>query len=218
MNICETQINMLQTLFQNFDQDNKGYLIEKELRCLLTEFEIDESFAPLMLRLFSCSENSSDEQKDNTEQQKITFNNFIAFFKILLSGDMKSFFNLIFTAIDFDRNGKIGIEELIEFSTLIGDSLTEQEAKYILRECSKKNNLNKVMNNTKIRNYHFENNQNQELGTKDDTIPYSCSNSPLSKEAGYKLKRSKSHRSFLVESKNFVLNDVDFEQLWKCYS
>lgn len=217
MNICETQINMLQTLFQRFDKSNKGYLVEKELRSLLYEFEIDENFAPLMLRLFSCSENCINEQKD-TDLKKITLNNFISFFQILLSGDIKNLFNLIFTAMDYDRNGKIGIEELMEFSTLIGDSLTEQEAKSILRECSKTNKLHHVMDNTKQKSSYLTNSNQNELTTKDDAIPCSCSTCPLNGGADFKLKRSKSNRNFLVESKNFVFNDVDFEQLWKCYS
>lgn len=220
MNICETQILMFHTLFQKFDLGNKGYLVENELRDLLIEFDIDGSFAPLMLRLLSCLEYNG-EQKDNSEIKKITFDNFLAFFRILVSGDKKNFMNLIFSAVDHDKNGKIGVEELIDFSTLIGDSLTEQEAKVILRECSKTNKLQQVMNNTKKKNNHITNsskNQKQELTTKDKNFPYSSSTYSLSGDGNHILERSKSHRNFQEESKNFVFNDVSFEQLWKCYS
>lgn len=218
MNICDNQISLLSIFFNKFDQDNDGCLSESGLRFLLSELEIDENFAPLMLRLFSCSNHLNKSQINDSQREVITFDNFLSFFTIMLSGDMKQFLNLIFSAIDNDKNGKIGVEELIEFSTLIGDSLTEQEAKKILRECSKKNKLNKVMNN-KINNNHFQNVeivQEQEL-TQDDTHR-SCSSSTLREDANDKLKRSKSNRNFQNETKNFVLNDIDFEQLWKCYS
>ena len=51
MEFNETQVDELKKLFDQNDVDRDGKLNESELRKLLLDFEIDESFAPAMLRI-----------------------------------------------------------------------------------------------------------------------------------------------------------------------
>ena len=130
------QRDQLMLVFNSFDENNDERLNENELRNLLSDFEIDGNFAPVMLRIFSRANKNSEKQP--SEIDGITFDNFVSFFNIMLSGNKKDFINLIFSAIDFDRDGKVGVNELIEFSRLIGDSLTIDEAKAMITDCLEK--------------------------------------------------------------------------------
>ncbi|KAK8845025.1 Rhomboid- protein 3 [Tritrichomonas musculus] len=134
--ISSEQIDQLMLVFQKFDQSNDGCLDEDELRNLLSDFEIDGNFAPVMLRIFSRANRSAEEQIN--ELDGISFDNFLSFFVIMLSGNKKEFINLIFSAIDCDRDGKVGVNELIEFSRLIGDNLSIDEAKAMIADCLEK--------------------------------------------------------------------------------
>lgn len=140
--ISQEQIQQLQSVFEHFDKNNDGYLNEDELSNLLLEFEVDRTFAPFMLRIFS---RANKNQIEINENDGITFDNFISFFIIMLSGNKKEFINLIFSAIDFDRNGKVGVNELIEFSKLIGDSMTTEQAKAMIQDCIEKQKSQRIV-------------------------------------------------------------------------
>lgn len=157
--ISSEQIQQLKFVFDKFDENTDGFLYEDELSNLLSEFEIDRSFAPFMLRIFSRATKYGDKLQMK-EREGITFDNFLGFFVIMLSGNKKEFINLIFSAIDFDRNGKVGVNELIEFSKLIGDSMTIDEAEAMIRDCIKKQKPHVLycndINNNKFKTENIE--------------------------------------------------------------
>lgn len=140
--ISQEQIQQLQFVFEKFDENGDGYLNEEELSNLLSEFEVDKSFSPFMLRIFSRANTSKMLTNENSG---ITFDNFLSFFIIMISGNKKEFINLIFSAIDFDRNGKVGVNELIEFSKLIGDSMTIDQAEEMIQDCIKMYNSKRII-------------------------------------------------------------------------
>ena len=124
MEFTPDQIDELRKVFSEIDVDNNGVLDEPELRKLLLEFEIDESFAPPMLRILR-----------KNHEDGVRFDDLINFFKILMSGDTKKFFKLLFSAIDGDNDQTLGLEDITSFAELVGDKLTEEEVKEIMTQC-----------------------------------------------------------------------------------
>lgn len=123
MEFTEEQVREFQNLFETIDLEHKGFLNEAELRQLLLEFEIDESFAPPLLRILS----------HNAEG--VEFNDILNFFKVLNTGNIKDFFRLLFSAIDEDNDQTLGVQDITSFAELVGDNLSEDEVSEIMKQC-----------------------------------------------------------------------------------
>ncbi|OHT10807.1 calmodulin [Tritrichomonas foetus] len=135
MDFDEFQINDLRLVFQQSDIDQNGLLNEEELRIMLSDFDIDESFAPAMFRIFAGSNTDEDSPTTSTHEKGVGFDDILKFFRVLMSGDIKNFFRLLFNAIDTDKNGALSAAELIDFSRLVGDPLSCAQAKMIIDQC-----------------------------------------------------------------------------------
>ena len=125
MSLTDEQKHLLKSIFDEQTNKSGGTLNEEGLSKLLLDFDIDESFAPPMLRIMSGSDGSS----------KIEFDTFLSFFEILISQDIKLFFEKLFHAIDLNDDGKLMAPDLIEFGKLIGDTITKEEADQIIIQC-----------------------------------------------------------------------------------
>lgn len=123
MEFTDEQIVELRNVYDTIDSDHKGFLDEAELRKLLLEFEIDESFAPPMLRILS------------HDAEGVKFDDILHFFEVLISGDIKNFFKLLFSAIDGDNDQTLGVQDITSFGELVGDNLTEDEVSEIMKQC-----------------------------------------------------------------------------------
>lgn len=121
----EEQKESLRALFRDSDVDKNGFLDQDELRKLLLEFEIDSSFAPAMLRILM----------GNKREGGVKFDDIINFFEIIFSGDLKVFFQLLFQAIDTNGDGRLNADDLVSFGQLVGDSVSETDARDIIEQC-----------------------------------------------------------------------------------
>lgn len=128
--LSEQQKQQIITLFNESDQDKSNSLNEEELRKLLFEFEIDESFAPVMLRIIASFSQGRDVKLQDIMQ----------FFEVLYEGDMKGFFKLVFSGIDDNRDGSLDYKDLISFGALLDDAISEEDAKSIIRQCDSDGN------------------------------------------------------------------------------
>ena len=126
MQLNEEQTEKLRSIFAQNDIDKNGKLYEPELRKLLSEFDIDESFAPALLRIFVGTNNVSNG---------VTFENLLEFFNVLMSGNIEDFFQMLFNAMDSNNDGGIDMNDLITFSGMVGDKLTDEDAKEIIEQC-----------------------------------------------------------------------------------
>lgn len=169
MDFDEQQRQLLYEVFSKFDREREGFLNEMELRTLLAEFEIDQSFAPSMLRIFSGTSksrsnsidydfttNSNDDQIysssiDSTTSDSsnssmdssvpyVSFEDIIEFFKVIITGDTQQFYQMLFSAIDSNNDNRINKNDLVEFSRLFGDELSDEAAAKIITDCEPDNN------------------------------------------------------------------------------
>ena len=125
MSLTDEQKNMLKAIFDEQTQKSGGTLNLEGLSKILLNFDIDESFAAPMKRIM---DGSSDDDK-------IEFDTFLSFFEILLSQNIKLFFEKLFKAIDVNGDGKLMAPDLVEFGKLIGDNITKDEAEQIIIQC-----------------------------------------------------------------------------------
>lgn len=159
MDFDEQQRQLLYEVFSKFDHEKKGHLNEMELRNLLAEFEIDQSFAPSMLRIFSgssksCSSSTDDDfvstdsdvcystsssGDDSCSTILVSFEDIIQFFKVIITGDTQQFYQMLFSAIDSNNDNRINKNDLVEFSRLFGDELSEEAADSIINDCEPDN-------------------------------------------------------------------------------
>lgn len=132
MELNEEQTEKLREIFKQNDIDGNGRLSEPELRVLLSEFDIDESFAPALLRIFV----GTKKDKENSDVANgVSFENLLEFFKVLISGNIRDFFRMLFNAMDTNNDGGIDVNDLISFSGLVGDKLTDEDANDIIEQC-----------------------------------------------------------------------------------
>ena len=103
--------------------------------------DADESFAPLMLRLFVQRDSSRGDQ---SQEAGIGFDDLNQFFKILMSGDMKLFFNVLFNGIADDCNGQLTADKLVDFSSLVGEPLELDDAIHIIQQCGNRRNEGRI--------------------------------------------------------------------------
>ena len=125
MSLNPEQVKTLKHIFDEQTEQSDGMLTEEGLKKLLLDFDIDESFAPPMLRIISSS------SKDG----RVEFESFLKFFEILMSQNIKSFFESLFHAIDVNGDGKLLADDLVEFGKLIGDTISKDEAEQIIFQC-----------------------------------------------------------------------------------
>ena len=132
MQLNEEQTEKLHSIFAQNDIDKNGRLSEPELRKFLSEYDIDESFAPALLRIFVGS--NKNKNKDDVVKG-VSFENLLKFFNVLISGSIKDFFQMLFNAMDTNNDGGIDVNDLISFSGLVGDKLTDEDANDIIQQC-----------------------------------------------------------------------------------
>lgn len=187
------QVSALKSIFDQFDPTCQGLLDEKNFQDLLSYFEIDETFGPVMFRLLSIiSKTKSPNNKptiptDLSTQRNysyddfesfseepigITFDDFLNFFKLLTSGTTKEFFSLLFKAINLQDNERVGAKELVAFSNLMGDPITMQEANSIINDC--------LTFNQYLQNPGTEKNEIKTRPVRSNTISSNLSNLPSS--------------------------------------
>lgn len=138
MEFNETQVDELKKLFDQNDVDRDGKLNESELRKLLLDFEIDESFAPAMLRILIRKDADSGNPAASGHHEAnvgAKFEDIMNFFQVLLSGDLREFFKQLFAAIDMNGDGELGMEDLQAFARMVNDNLTDQDAQQIIEQC-----------------------------------------------------------------------------------
>ena len=136
MQLNEEQTQKLHNIFKQNDIDKNGKLSEPELRKLLSEFDIDESFAPALLRIFV---GTKKDQENSDVSSGVSFENLLEFFNVLISGNVESFFRMLFNAMDTNNDGGIDMNDLIFFSGLVGDKLTNEDANDIIEQCDLNN-------------------------------------------------------------------------------
>jgi Ca2+-binding EF-hand superfamily protein len=95
------------------------------MKLLFHHVGMDASFAPAMSLVVS----------QMNHRNIITSDSLLQFFTVLMHADLKTFFRLIFEAIDADRDGTWTKQDLIGFGTLIQDPLNDTEAEAILHHC-----------------------------------------------------------------------------------
>ncbi|OHT10513.1 EF hand family protein [Tritrichomonas foetus] len=117
--------NELLEVFKQSDVDKDGLLNEHELRQMLSDFDIDQQFAPSMLRVFSGTNHKTG----------VSLQDILDFFNVIMSGNIKHFFKMLFNAIDSNHDGLLESDDLVDFSSLVGDVLPVQAAKSIIDEC-----------------------------------------------------------------------------------
>ena len=125
MSLTDEQKNMLKSIFDEQTEKSGGALNLEGLSKILLDFDIDENFAAPMKRIMDAS----------SDDDKINFDTFLSFFEILLSQNIKLFFEKVFKAIDVNGDGKLMAPDLVEFGKLIGDNITKEEAEKIIVEC-----------------------------------------------------------------------------------
>ena len=103
-------------------QSHETELTLEGFRRLLIDFDIDESFALPMFRIIA----------GWNVDKILTFDKFVEFFETMQKKDLKLFYQLLFKAMDTDGDGLITKSDLIKFSEIVSDKITEDEAVDIL--------------------------------------------------------------------------------------
>ncbi|KAK8834591.1 hypothetical protein M9Y10_036386 [Tritrichomonas musculus] len=120
---CEISEADLRKLFNALDQDNNGILDEEELKVLLSNLGMPESYANLCLILVG---NSKSE---------VNFKQFQDFLAILLlyKNDKPKFLDNVFHCLDADDSGYLDIDEVFAFLHILGLNCSIKEALEILQ-------------------------------------------------------------------------------------
>lgn len=120
---CELSEEDLHKLFNALDQDDNGILDEEELKILLNNIKMPESYANLCLILVG---NSKSE---------VNFKQFQDFLAILhlYKTDKQKFCNTVFHCLDADDSGALDIDEIFAFLHILGVNCSIKEALEILQ-------------------------------------------------------------------------------------
>lgn len=125
MSFMSSQEEMLRKIFNDIADEENASVNEDGLRKLLADLDIDETFAGPMMRIICGSKN----------KQNVDYDQFLSFFHILLSQNIKQFFELLFNAIDSNGDGQLNSEDIVEFGKIIGDEITVEESEQIIQQC-----------------------------------------------------------------------------------
>ena len=123
VNLTKEQINELKDVFVSIDKDGNGVLDAKELAQFMKDAELEPEFAPLAIKLF-------DTDHDGT----ISWNEFLQFIDIVLSGDPLKLFKLLFQILDTDNSGELSPKEVQEFLSFFGVEATDEEIGAFVKE------------------------------------------------------------------------------------
>ena len=118
----DAKLVKLESRFRAESPHNNDEINEDGLRRLLLDFEIDDSFVSPMLRIIG------GWKQSNT----ITIKEFVDFFNIIQEKDMQKFRKLLFRAFDKDSDGKISVNDIKDFSKIMSDEISEEEALQII--------------------------------------------------------------------------------------
>ena len=122
MDFNQEQINELKKVFDQIDVKKEGVINEEGIKNRLLEFEIDDSFAPALSRIFRRNEG-------------IRFEDLLEFLRVLISGNTMKFFQVLFSGIDNDNDKALGLNDLTSFGHIVGEELTDEEAREIMKQC-----------------------------------------------------------------------------------
>jgi len=120
MALPDEKIEILRQIFDKQTEHTGCKLNEEGMKRFLLDFDIDESFAPPMLRLISTSNGDID------------FDQFKNFINLLFGNNIRHFMEYLFLAIDLYHDRKLMVSDLVKFGELIGDNITIKEAEEIM--------------------------------------------------------------------------------------
>lgn len=113
----EAHIKKATEIFTRMDKDKNGALNAAEIKNLCKELDWDSTTCPAAIVAF-----------DFNGDGRITLDEFIEYYKFKLMNNKEEMFRKLFNKIDKDRNGVIDVKEMIYFSSLVGEPITEEEA------------------------------------------------------------------------------------------
>ena len=119
----EDKIEKAKQLFAEKDVNKDGCLSAEEIKKLCIDVDWDSTTVPAAIAAF-----------DSNNDEKITVDEFIQYYKMKLSNDKEGLFKKVFEKIDQDKDGFINLSEMIYFGKLIGENLTEAEAAEQLKD------------------------------------------------------------------------------------
>lgn len=128
-NFTAQQLNQLRENFNHIDADGNGVLDEDELRTFLRENQMDPDFVKLMIFMF-----------DKNRKGTLTFNEFVEYIDSTkyLDTNPKQFYKIIFDKIDVKKRGSITATEFKNFCDLVGNPISEQDAKDTIKSLDRR--------------------------------------------------------------------------------
>ena len=113
------EIEELRETFESLDKDGSGSLNVDEIERYLAQVDLDPQNARLIVRVF-------DEDRDGA----VSFDEFVKYLQAMnsIQDDSLLMFRLLFESLDTNRTGGLDAKEIVEFMSLFGDALTEEEA------------------------------------------------------------------------------------------
>ncbi|EAX99483.1 EF hand family protein [Trichomonas vaginalis G3] len=119
----DANIAKAKNIFAQMDTDKDGNLNTEELKNLCRELDWDSTTCPAAIVAF-----------DTNGDEKITVDEFIAYYKLKLTGNKEELFKKVFEKVDKNHNGLIDLNEMIHFASLVGEPVTKEEAQSQLKE------------------------------------------------------------------------------------
>ena len=119
----EDKIEKAKQLFAEKDVNKDGCLSAEEIKKLCIDVDWDSTTVPAAIAAI-----------DSNNDEKITVDEFLQYYKMKLSNDKEGLFKKVFEKIDQDKDGFINLSEMIYFGKLIGENLTEEEARGQLQD------------------------------------------------------------------------------------
>jgi len=117
MSLTAEQVNNIRQWFTEGDTDHDGKLNTEEIKELCLKMDWDCVTVPAAIRAF-----------DKDGDKEISLQEFLEYSEMKASHNAKALFQKLFEAIDVNHNHTIDIAEMIEFSNLVGQPITPEEA------------------------------------------------------------------------------------------
>lgn len=119
LDFTPAQIQQLRVSFEAIDTDHNGYLNEEELNVFMKQSHLDTSLIKAIFKVF-----------DSNGDGQLSFQEFYQYLKACLVNTKKPrhLFKMIFDSVDKDHDGSLNLNEVMEFVSLCGKSLSREEA------------------------------------------------------------------------------------------